>query len=171
MARRALIVLVAAALLVAMSSGCRSAAPTHPEGGACCARRAEAPNGAASSHCPDASAIRAGAAALRKCTILIPLAYNDGTPVPGDVLVQIENRLYERFGGYTVAGTVDGAVRMADGTRANDRSLVLWVAVPAERIDELRHEVAVLARELRQESIYFEISDGSVELVAPAADG
>jgi hypothetical protein len=105
---------------------------------------------------------------LRKCTILLPLAYNDSTPIPPTVLTNIQDRLYDRFGGYTVVGRVTGAYRTDDGTRVNDESLVVWVAVPAERIDELRREAARICHVLRQESLYFEVSDAAVELVDPS---
>jgi hypothetical protein len=104
---------------------------------------------------------------FRKCTLLIPLAYNDGTAIPPTVLTSLQNRLFERFGGYTRAGTAEGTYRMADGSRADDRTLVLWVAVPPQRVPELRREVAGFARDLRQESMYFEVSDATVEFIAP----
>lgn len=121
--------------------------------------------------CQGAAPSRAGAqrpGVLRKCTLLIPLAYNDGTAVPPEVVKRIEDRLFGRFGGYTIAGTANGTYRMSDGTRAKDRSLVLWVAVPPNRVAELRREAAELARELRQESIYFEVSGAAVEFVEPS---
>ena len=110
----------------------------------------------------------AGADAARKCVILLPLAYNDGSPVPMAVLTDIQDQLYAQFGGFTVAGRVTGAYRMADGTRASDESLEIWVAVPAERIRALRRQVATFARQLRQESLYFEVSATTVEFVAAA---
>lgn len=104
-------------------------------------------------------------AGLVRCTLLIPMRHNDGTPVDRVELDRIESRLLEAFGGYTVAGTVRGAYRMADGTTARDVSLALWVAVPPARVGELRREAAGIARELRQESIYFERGGGAVEFV------
>ncbi len=126
---------------------------------------------------PDADTGRGAAAApetppatLLRCTLLIPLRYNDGAAVPDSELRRIEDRLLERFDGYTIAGRVRGAYRMADGTRAEDESLVVWVAVPQLRVAELREEAARIAGDLRQESIYFEHGDGIVEFVpAPAA--
>jgi hypothetical protein len=110
----------------------------------------------------------ADARALRKCTLLLPLAYNDGTPIPHAVLTEIQDRLYDRFGGYTMAGRVTGAYRMDNGAHANDESLVVWVAVPQDRINELRYEAACFCHLLRQETLYFEVSDAAVELVGPS---
>lgn len=109
-------------------------------------------------------------AALVRCTMLIPLRYNDGAPVPEAELRRIEDLLFDRFGGYTLAGRVRGAYRMADGTRADDESLVIWVAVPPARVEELRAEAARIAARLRQEAIYFERSAGQIDFVS-AGDG
>jgi len=99
--------------------------------------------------------------------LLIPLAYNDGAAVPAEVQTRLLDQLYARFGWYTMAGVVAGAYRMADGSRADERSLAIWVAVPPERIDEVRQAAAEIARELRQESVYFEVTRGTVEFVEP----
>jgi len=105
--------------------------------------------------------------AWARCMLLIPLAYNDGAAVPAEVQTRLLDQLYTRFGGYTVAGAVAGAYRMADGSRADERSLAIWVAVPPERITEVRRAAAEIARELRQESVYFEVTRGTVEFVEP----
>ena len=107
--------------------------------------------------------------ALCKCVLLIPLRYNDGSAVSPDVLAGIQERLFTLYGGYTVAGRVNGAARMADGSRAEDESLEIWVAVPRQRVDELRREVGGFCLELCQESMYFEVTDGAVEFIGPAA--
>lgn len=107
-------------------------------------------------------------AELQKCTFLLPLAYNNGTPVPPEVLTGLKDRLFEQFGGYTIAGTAEGTYRLADGTRADDRCLVVWVAVAPHRTPELRRVVAELAHELHQESIYFETSEPDVQFIGPA---
>ncbi len=36
---------------------------------------------------------------LRKVTLLVPLAFNDGSPVPLDVLEGMEDKIYDAFGG------------------------------------------------------------------------
>jgi hypothetical protein len=128
----------------------------------CAAERAGRPEAAR----PVASHGDAGAdgGALQKCVLLVPLAYNDGEAVSAGTLAGITDRLFELYGGYTVAGRVSGAYRMPDGARAEDESLEIWVAVPRGRVDELRREVARFGLELRQERMYFEVA-GVVELV------
>ena len=143
MARVRIVALTQLELLVVVVAGCCVAAPRHA---------------------PTAQGVNA---ALCRCTLLIPVTHNDGTPVSSDTLAEIEAKLYERFGGYTVAATTEGAYRMADGTRAHDRCLEVWVVVPESRVDELRHEAGAIARLLRQETMYFEVA-GAVEFV-PAA--
>jgi hypothetical protein len=105
---------------------------------------------------------------LVRCTLLVPLQVDPGAPTPASVLREIEERFFARFGGYTLAGRVRGAYRMANGARAEDESLTIWVAVPPARIGEVRQEAARLARELKQESIYLEVGDAQVEFVGPA---
>ena len=50
-----------------------------------------------------------------KCIVLIPLARNDGSPVRATELRGILNRFLEEFGGYTVAGPVEGGWRSPSG--------------------------------------------------------
>lgn len=142
--RHGLIVLIV--LLSVVASACQTATPTP------------------------ATAPRTDSRRLQRCTILLPLAHNDGTPIPVADLTRVYDRLYQRFGGYTLAGRVTGAYRMADGTRANDDTQEIWVAVPAEQINELRREVAGFCRLLRQESLYVEVAQAGVEFIHPVGE-
>jgi hypothetical protein len=108
------------------------------------------------------------AVALARYTILVPAYYNDGTPVSEATLERFRQRLFTHFQGYTDAGRVRGTYRMADGTRAHDTSIVFWVALPTPQLGTLRAELAQLAAELGQESIYLE-HGGAVEFVKPGA--
>ncbi len=108
--------------------------------------------------------------------MLIPLTYNDGTEIPPQVVTRLTDRFLDLFGGFTIRGTVNGAYRMADGSRAEDVSLEVWVAIDGRRVDEMRCEVSRACRELGQESIYFEVTESQVELVdgrlfAPSGHG
>jgi predicted RNA methylase len=104
---------------------------------------------------------------MRKCIILLPLAYNDGGEVPIRVISRILRDIDEEFDGHTIAGTAEGAYRMSDGSMAADTTLVVWVACDPERIAVLRRMASRFARILKQESIYFEITDSRVEFVGP----
>jgi hypothetical protein len=59
---------------------------------------------------------------------------------------------------------------MDDGTMASDESLVVWVAVAPERVDELKALAGKIASVLRQESIYFEVTAAEVEFVRPRSE-
>jgi hypothetical protein len=107
---------------------------------------------------------------LRKCVLLLPLAYNDGTAVPREVLDAILGDIDDSFDGHTVAGTCKGAYRMASGQLVYDESLMIWVVVDAERIDELREHARRFARMLKQESLYFELTDAAPEFIRPLSE-
>jgi hypothetical protein len=106
-----------------------------------------------------------------KCVILVPTQYNDGTPVAESVLAGIKREIDEAFDGHHVAGLGEGAYRMADGSMAYDPTLEIWVAVEPDRIDEVKELARKLARTLKQESIWFEVTNSQVEFVEPSEDG
>lgn len=104
---------------------------------------------------------------MTKCVLLIPAYYNDGTEIPKEVLGRILDGVYEKFGGYTVAGATHGAYRMDDGGRADDDCFILWVAVEARSIAVLEKMAARIAKTLKQESIWFEVMESDIRLVRP----
>ena len=104
---------------------------------------------------------------LRKCVLLLPLAYNDGTAVPGAVLAEILRDIDDAFHGHTVAGTCQGAYRMAGGQLVHDESLIVWVVVDAGRVEELGEHARRFARMLKQESLYFELTEAAPEFIRP----
>ena len=93
------------------------------------------------------------------------MQYNDGTPVSESVIVGIKREIDEAFDGHHVAGVGEGAYRMADGSMAYDPSLEIWIAVYPDRIDEVRGLARKLARKLKQESIWFELTNSTVEFI------
>jgi hypothetical protein len=104
---------------------------------------------------------------MRKCIILLPLAYNDGSEVPSRVISGILREIDEEFDGHTIAGEDKGAYRMSDGSMAADTTLEVWVVCDEGRIAVLRKMARRIARILKQESIYFEITESRVEFVGP----
>lgn len=107
---------------------------------------------------------------MRKCIILLPLKYNDETEVPTSVINNIKREIDEAFDGHTVGGTVEGTYRMADGDMKGDTSLEIWIVVDPEKLNVLRSMVSRFARTLKQESIYFEVTDSKVELIGPETE-
>ena len=104
---------------------------------------------------------------MKKCIILLPLEYNHGTEVPSGVINSIKREIDEAFDGHTVGGKVKGTYRMADGHMQSDVSLEIWVVVDSEGLDILRKMASRFARMLKQETIYFEVTDSEVEFIGP----
>ena len=60
--------------------------------------------------------------------------------------------------------------RMPDGSMVQDQSLKVWVAVPPDRVDELRILARRIAARLKQETLWFETTDAEVEFLPPLWD-
>jgi hypothetical protein len=103
----------------------------------------------------------------KKCIILLPTYYNNGNGVPIAVLSGILREIDEEFDGHTIAGTVEGTYKMADGSMATDKSWEIWVAVDTDKIELLKKLTSRFARILKQETIYFEITNSEVEFIGP----
>jgi len=102
------------------------------------------------------------------CTILLPLAYNDGSPVPEDQMEQMKQRLLHSFGGYTIEGEKESAYRRQDtGATQVEKLLQITIAVPTRGgVAHLRQLLQEFGRELDQEAMNLEIRRGSrVEFV------
>ena len=102
-----------------------------------------------------------------KFVLLIPLAYNNGKAVPRAVISRILDEIFVLAGGHTVAGTVQGAYRMQDGTRQEDESLQVWIGVREQEVSDLKRMVAKFGRMLGQESMYLERTGGTIGFVPP----
>lgn len=108
---------------------------------------------------------------MRKCTLLLPNKDNEGVslaPEQFDVLEYI----FEQFKGYTVDSMdIRGAYEMDDAckTIACDVSTRVIVCVENARLGELRRMIPFIAKKLRQESLYFEVSQSEVEFVKASA--
>lgn len=100
-----------------------------------------------------------------KYLLLVPTKFNDGTDVPPSVFACLDEQLFAKFHGFTVDGTVKGAYRMEDGSKAIDHSVVYWIVLREGQEDVLRSLVADLAKELGQESMYMEKTGSTVDFV------
>jgi len=104
---------------------------------------------------------------LPKFILLVPLNYNDGRDAPKKVLLDFQEKLFALGGGFTIAGTVEGAYRMADGKKQIDHSLQIWIGLNEEFFPDLERAVAELGAELGQESMYLERTGGTIHFIPP----
>ena len=102
-----------------------------------------------------------------KYVLLLPLCYNDGRKVPSRTLSGMTDKLFVLAGGFTIAGTVQGAYQMEDGTRQEDECLQVWIGVREEQVRDLKELVAKFGRTLGQEKMYLERTGGSIEFIRP----
>jgi hypothetical protein len=104
--------------------------------------------------------------------LLVPLAFNDGSAIPQATLLAILEELYGAFGGWTVAGEVEGAYRMQQtGQKKVEKLLQVWVAVAEAQLPLLREMVGKFGALLGQEMMYLEIAESKVEFIPPAPPG
>ena len=103
----------------------------------------------------------------RKVAVYFPTAYNDGTEVPQHVLDGILEEIYVAFNGYTIAGSRTGVYPMDDGSRSDDKSLKIVVAMNDDRVDEFKELAGKHAASLEQECLYTEVMVVDIELIRP----
>ena len=104
---------------------------------------------------------------MKKCLFLIPTSYNDGSSIPSEVIMDVLEELFVRYGPFSQSGKTEGLWETKDGTRVKDHSLTVWIVMEDEKIVSLKDFVKKLARLLKQEAIYFEVMDCDVELIGP----
>jgi hypothetical protein len=100
-----------------------------------------------------------------KCIILLPLERNDGSAVKDGELRVILRKFLTKFGGYTVAGEVEGGWSSPSGQEFHDRNTVVWVVIEPDQLPALRKLVVQIGRKLGQEAMYFEVTSGNVEIL------
>lgn len=107
----------------------------------------------------------------KKVTLLIPVVFNDGTAVPRETLDLIEDQVVAAFKGWTLVGEVAGTYLMQQtGRKQADKLLHVWVVVEEEQIPTLRRMVAEFAAVLKQEVMFFEVSDSVIEFIRPTEE-
>ena len=89
---------------------------------------------------------------LKRITLLVPLAFNDGTVIPQETLLSLLEEMYAAFGGWTVAGQVEGAYRMQQtGEKKVEKLLHVWIVVEETQLSLLRQMVGRFGALLGQE--------------------
>jgi hypothetical protein len=83
--------------------------------------------------------------------VLMPVAFNDGTPIADEVFDRLILELTVKFGGCTFLPTAIGGWIDRDGKFQPDKHRPMAVDVPPERKEELVDWVQRAGKELRQE--------------------
>ena len=97
---------------------------------------------------------------LYPCVFLLPLAYNDKNQVEKSKIRQIRKALDRQFGGFRILAT-----ELGSWMGQEEPMMPIRVAVPKERIDELRAVVVMIGRDLGQKQMYFEVGHPGVEML------
>jgi len=101
---------------------------------------------------------------LIKCTLIVPVTYNDGTPVSTRKLKGYCYTVTELSGGCTISKTL-GLFCMADGEYKSERGVAFSIVCNLDRLQKLRDFAWRIACELNQESVYLDWQDINVEFV------
>ncbi|KKL14405.1 hypothetical protein LCGC14_2515970, partial [marine sediment metagenome] len=102
--------------------------------------------------------------------ILIPVAYNDKTPVPFAKGAEYIYDIGELTGGVTIDGRVSGFYEAVDGTRQQDDLIKVWIVGEHTLLQPMRAIAKWIATDLEQESVYLEWHDVNVEFVKPSGE-
>ena len=91
-----------------------------------------------------------------KALFFLPRRDNDGRSLVAEIKA-LELELYVHFVGWTLIGEVKGMYKMADGSRATDKSNAYMVVPDESRIAELEALLRGFKAKTSQEAIYLEI--------------
>lgn len=88
----------------------------------------------------------------------LPTHYNDGSQVQPVEMQAIVAELFQRFGGATVSGPVQGHwIDSVTGQAYSDESLRVEIATDRERLAEVQTVVVEIGKRLKQEAMYLEV--------------
>jgi hypothetical protein len=96
---------------------------------------------------------------LTPCKFPVVTHLNNGEEVPPETMCQIFEVLNRQYGGYTVLGVREGCWEGQVET-----SIWIEVAVPVERIAELRMTVYAIGKKLGQKAMLLDAPEPSVEI-------
>lgn len=91
-----------------------------------------------------------------KVVFFIPLVDNEGRDLTTERR-DLELDLYLRFVGWTKLGLVQGAYRMADGSRALDEHYAYSILLDESRVPEVEEALREFKAKTTQEAIYLEV--------------
>lgn len=108
---------------------------------------------------------------LCQCGFQLVLAYNPepgqlyGRRIEPEILAEILTGINRRFGDYSVFGPPADSVPSGTYKGQTEPSVRIEVAVPQERIQELRQYVIEIGEKLGQKAMYFIAGPPSVEII------
>lgn len=89
---------------------------------------------------------------------LIPIVSNSGSAFEKSRFQWVEDELTRRFGGYTLEGVFEGAY-LDNGRIVREKSRRYLVAVPRDRLDELKEFLREVKSRFGQKSLYVSIAE------------
>lgn len=90
-------------------------------------------------------------------TTIIPTYRNDGSPVDQAEMNEILKEIWERFGGATIDGQVEGHWIDDQGRHYQDTGVRVTVATDRTRLLDAQATVREIGRKLEQKAMYFEV--------------
>jgi len=102
---------------------------------------------------------------MLKCTIILPVNYNDGKPITTLTLGYCLDGLLRIAGGYTLLPECIGAYRMDSGIVCHEPVTPVWVLVESDKLPDIKRWCQHVAETLEQECIYLEICVVDVHFV------
>jgi hypothetical protein len=102
---------------------------------------------------------------LSPCRFNAPLTDNEGQPIDPQVIVDLHRELLGQFGGFTIHPTSQGRWQSRAGRVYKEEVVVYEVAIPGDKVTQLRDVVCRLGRRLGQLAMYFDAPSPSVEII------
>jgi hypothetical protein len=99
---------------------------------------------------------------MKKVTVLIPMNYNNGSPVPKQIFTQFEKQLLRIAGGYSMDGIVEGGWR-ADETDYFDKSKRYIILT--DQVEVIKSLTIEIGKQLEQQAMYFEVQETNIEFI------
>ncbi|MCH7726713.1 MAG: hypothetical protein IH991_09570 [Planctomycetes bacterium] len=100
---------------------------------------------------------------MKEYELYVPLTHNDGRPVDPDQLIQLRDRLLERFGGVTFFPQRNDGFWTFGGVTYRDEIVIYRVLTGREDARDFFQELKeVLKRDLEQEEILIVEKDADV---------
>lgn len=102
---------------------------------------------------------------MKKWVTRVPTHFNDGSAIPNETLNQVWYLIAKEFGGASIDGPGRGIWIDSDGQVYDEPSYLVSVACEESQLVTARETVATIGKMLDQKAMYFEVADGTVEIL------